>query len=78
MIADGKISTEKVRRELYAAAGGFGFGDAETEEAHEEYSVLDKAHRLQLRDDVLAQAGITSNRVKVEVVDGKVVISKEV
>lgn len=78
MIADGKISTEKVRRELYAATGGFGFGDAETEEAHEEYSVLDKAHRLQLREDVLAQAGITSNRVKVEVVDGKVVISKEV
>lgn len=78
MIADGKISTEKVRRELYAdAAGGFGFGEAETEEAHEEYSVLDKAHRLQLRDDVLAQAGINSNRVKVEVVDGKVVISKE-
>lgn len=78
MIADGKISTEKVRRELYAAAGGFGFCDAETEEAHEEYSVLDKAHRLQLRDDVLAQAGINSNRVKVEVVDGKVVISKEI
>lgn len=78
MIADGKISTEKVRRALYEnAKGSFGFGGEEAKEAHEEFSVLDKAHRLQLRDDVLAQAGITSNRVKVEVVDGKVVISKE-
>lgn len=77
MIADGKISTEKVRRELYAdAADRFGFGEEEKEK-HEEFSVLDKAHRLQLRDDVLAQAGITSNRVKVEVLDGKVIISKE-
>lgn len=79
MIADGKISTEKVRRELYDRVGaGFGFdGTEEAGERHEEFSVLDKAHRLQLRDDVLAQAGITSNRVKVEVVDGKVIISRE-
>lgn len=78
MIADGKISTEKVRRELYEKSeGGFATADGEDEETHEEFSVLDKAHRLQLSDDVLAQAGITSNRVKVEVLDGKVVISKE-
>ena len=78
MIADGKISTEKVRRELYEKSeGGFASVGGEDEETHEEFSVLDKAHRLQLRDDVLAQAGITSNRVKVEVIDGKVVISKE-
>lgn len=77
MIADGKISTEKVRRELYGNAdGNFNFG-GESEESHEEFSVLDKAHRLQLGDNVLAQAGITSNRVRVEVVDGKVIISKE-
>ncbi|MCM1308984.1 MAG: ABC transporter ATP-binding protein, partial [Butyrivibrio sp.] len=78
MIADGKISTEKVRRELYEKSeGSFAPVSGEDEETHEEFSVLDKAHRLQLRDEVLAQAGITSNRVKVEVVDGKVVISKE-
>lgn len=78
MIADGKISTEKVRRELYGKSGdGFAFAGVGEEDTHEEFSVLDKAHRLQLRDEVLAQAGITSNRVKVEVIDGKVVISKE-
>ncbi len=44
---------------------------------HEEYSVLDKAGRLQLNDEMLEAAGIDGNRVKVEIVDGKVVISKE-
>lgn len=41
------------------------------------YSVLDKAHRVQLTDDVLEQAGITTNKVRIAVEDGKVVISAE-
>ena len=46
-------------------------------ESHEEYSVLDKAHRVQLNEDVLAMAGIDSNKVRIDVKDGKIVISKE-
>ena len=43
--------------------------------AHEEYSVLDKAGRLKLSDEIREQTGLNSSRVKIEVVDGKVVIS---
>lgn len=78
MISDGKISTEKIMKENYKnkikdlSSEGF-----VTEESHEEYSVLDKARRVQLTEEMLAAAGIESNKVRIEVVDGKVVISKE-
>jgi hypothetical protein len=45
-------------------------------ESHEEYSVMDKAHRVQLSEEFLEMAGIDSNKVKVEVKDGKIIISK--
>lgn len=91
MIADGKISTEKIRRTKYGEEGIVhtegnlteAFFDGQDEEnndaagTHEEYSVLDKAHRVQLTDEVLAAAGINTNKVRIEVVDGKVIISKE-
>lgn len=76
MISDGKISTEKIRREMYSHSADSRFFDGEQEEnSQEEYSVLDKAHRVQLSGEILEKAGIDSNKVKVEVVDGKVVIS---
>ena len=82
LISDGKISTEKIRKEptrdilKQAQEADFRKIDIGDEQMHEEYSVLDKAHRLQLREEVLEAAGIESNKVKVEVVDGKVVISR--
>lgn len=81
MISDGKISTEKIRRE--GAGKGMdlssvgGFTNVTAEDAHEEYSVLDKAHRVQLTDEMLEKAGIDTNKVKIEVIDGKVVISRQ-
>lgn len=78
MIADGKISTEKIRKELYQNRADHPFSDGDLkEDIHEEYSVLDKAHRVQLSDEVLYQAGINSNKVKIEVIDKKVVISPQ-
>lgn len=81
LISDGKISTEKIRKksagELRAKVRKLDLRNMDDEETtHDEYSVLDKAHRLQLSEEVLEQAGIASDRVKVEVIDGKVVISK--
>lgn len=78
MISDGKISTEKIMKEEYRKK----LNEMTTEhlaqvESHEEYSVLDKAHRVQLNEDVLAMAGIDSNKVRIDVKDGKIVISKE-
>lgn len=41
-----------------------------------EYTVLDKAHRIKLTDEMLEAAGIESNKVRVDVHDGRLVISR--
>lgn len=69
MISDGKISTEKIRKEA-----GFTWNEG-AEDTHEEYVVMDKAHRLQLSEEVLEMAGIDTNRVCVAVEEGRVIIS---
>lgn len=71
MISDGKVSTEKIKRKTVMA----GFG--EEEESHEEFAVMDRANRLQLKEEFLDAAGINSNKVKVEVENGKIVISRK-
>ena len=77
MISDGKISTEKVmkaqiREQIDSVA------DMEIDDnSHEEYSIMDKAHRVQLSEDMLRAAGISSNKVKISIVDGKIQISGE-
>jgi ABC-type lipoprotein export system ATPase subunit len=76
MISDGRVTTEKVMKEKYRekieSMNEEGF---DMSSAHEEYSVLDKAGRLKLSDEIREQTGLNSSRVKIEVVDGKVVIS---
>lgn len=77
MISDGRVTTEKIMKEKYreniSAMNEEGF---DMSSAHEEFSVVDKAGRLKLSDEIREQTGLDSSRVKVEVVDGKVVISK--
>lgn len=78
MIADGKISTEKIMKEAYRQR----INDMESDsfladDSHEEYSVLDKAHRVQISEDMLEAAGIDTNKVKIQVVDNQVIITKE-
>ena len=67
MIADGKISTEKIMKAEYRSQ----LDSLTTEnlaevESHEEYSVLDKARRVQLSEESLKLAGIDSNKVRVD------------
>ncbi len=76
-ICDGKISTEKIRRDAVQNHGFPVCFKQDMEASHVEYSVLDKARRLQLTESVLEQAGITSNKVRVEVADKKVIISQK-
>ncbi len=71
MISDGKISTEKIRKDR-----DYTWNDGE-KYAQEEYAILDRAHRLQLSEEVLEQAGISSNKVSIAVEDGKVVITSQ-
>lgn len=70
LISDGKISTEKIRKDIVS----WNDGESNTQE---EYVILDRAHRLQLSEEVLEQAGISSNKVSVAVEDGKVVITPQ-
>ncbi len=72
-ISDGKISTEKLRRIPLSFTDLAGL--APLKEQQEEYVVLDRARRLQLSEAVLEKAGIRSRMVKVEVEEGKVMIT---
>ena len=77
MVSDGKISTEKIMKEEYRRNLDELTTDNLAEvESHEEYSIMDKAHRVQLSEDFLEMAGIDTNKVRVEVKDGKIIISK--
>ena len=76
MISDGKISTEKIMKADYREKmNSLESGSFSGSDSHEEYSVLDKAHRVQISEDILESAGIDSNKVKIQVIDGKVVIT---
>lgn len=53
-------------------------GKISTEKVEEEsYSVMDKANRVQLDKEMLQAAGIDSNKVKVTVEDGRIIITKK-
>ena len=77
MISDGKISTEKIMKAQYREKIDSMESLELDEDAHEEFSVLDKAHRVQLNEDMLEAAGIDTNKVKITVEDGKVIITAE-
>lgn len=71
LISDGKISTEKIRKNVACA-----WNEGE-ENAQEEYVILDRAHRLQLSEEILEKVGISTNKVCVVVEDGKVIITPQ-
>ncbi len=63
-----------------AAQAGLGAGtgvSSDENDSHEEFSILDKAGRVRLSAEMREAVGIDSNRVKIDIVDGKIVISKE-
>lgn len=71
-IRDGKTSSEMIVKENYVdrldSISAF-------EEAHDEFAVLDKAGRVQLPKELLEQMEISGNKVRLEYVDGKIIIS---
>ena len=66
--------SEKVDRSVQISDGKI--SREREQEVQEEFVVMDRAHRLQLGEELLKEAGIDSNRVKVGVVDGRIVITK--
>lgn len=75
MISDGKISTEKIMKAQFREQIDNMENFEADEDSHEEYSVMDKAHRIQLSDDMLTAAGISGNKVVISLEDGKIVIT---
>lgn len=75
-IRDGKISSERVLKEGYQDRVRESGIDWFAEESQDEYAVLDRAHRVQLPQELLAELGITDNKVKISSKNGEIIISK--
>lgn len=81
MIRDGKISSERVMKQDYVERlrnlDHRGLESIDTEAAtQEEFAILDRAGRVQLTKDLLEQAGIEGNRVRLEVEEGRIIITQ--
>ena len=72
-IRDGKTSAERIAKGDYAARldeiSGF------VQETHDEYALLDRAGRLQLPREMLDALQLTGNRVRVEMENGRIVLT---
>lgn len=75
-IRDGKISSERVLKEGYRERVRESGIDWLAEESQDEYAVLDRAHRVQIPQELLAEMGITDNKVKISSKNGEIIISK--
>lgn len=80
MIRDGKISSERVMKLDYVERlkhlDEKGLESMGNEDTQEEFAILDRSGRVQLTKDLLEKAGIEGNRVKLEVEDGKIIITQ--
>jgi len=76
-IRDGQTSSEMLRKRSYAEdmASQKGFEQPE-EQTHEELAVLDRAGRVQIPREYLDAMNVSSKqRIKIDMVDGKVVLT---
>ena len=74
-IRDGKISSERILKEKYADRLKEITVDWRNEETQEEYVIVDKAGRIQIPREILEHMKLKDNKVKLEYLDGKVVVS---
>lgn len=75
-IRDGKISSERVLKEAYADRLKETNIDWRKEETQEEYAIMDRAGRVQIPADLLDALELKGNKVKIEMQNGKVIISR--
>ena len=75
-IRDGKISSERVLKESYLDRVRESNIDWSFEETQDEYTVLDRAHRIQIPPEMLKELNLEENRVRMRLSDGKIIISK--
>lgn len=75
-IRDGKISSERVLKEGYADRVKESGIDWRAEETQDEYAVLDRAHRVQLPQELVEELKLDTNKVKISSKNGEIIISK--
>ena len=75
-IRDGKTSSERVMRSEYKKRLEDISIDWQEEQVQEEFVVLDRAGRIQIPAELLQEMGLEGHKVKLEMVDGKIVIEK--
>ncbi len=79
-IRDGKISSERIMRRSYRERmqeiGGFAQENGQDEAPQDEFSVLDRAGRLQIPKELLERLNVQDSRVRVEYRDGRIVIEQ--
>ena len=74
-IRNGKFSSERILKEQYSLEGATAI-NWQDEETQEEYAIIDRAGRIQIPKDMLTEAGIVDNKLKMEVKDGKIILEK--
>ena len=76
-ISDGKISREKLRTREKPVDAGWQKAAFKAEPPQVEYGVLDRAHRLQLDEEMLKQAGIDTNKVCITAEEGRIILTPQ-
>lgn len=75
-IRDGKISSERILKEAYADRVKETNIDWRAEDTQNEYAILDKAHRLQIPQELIDSLDLSDNKVMITSRDGEIVIKK--
>ena len=75
-IRDGKTSSERIMKSDYKERLESLDINWKEEETQEEFAVLDRAGRVQIPSELLEEMGMEGNKVKLELVNGKIVIKK--
>lgn len=75
-IRDGKTSSERIMKNDYREKMEAMDINWREEETQEEYAVLDRAGRVQIPSELLKEMGMSGNKVRLELVNGKIVIEK--
>lgn len=74
-IRDGKLSSERVMKQSYRDRLSEISAFTEESEVQDEFTVLDRAGRLQIPREYLEQLQLQGNKVRVEYKDGKIIIA---
>lgn len=75
-IRDGKFSSERILKEHYSLNLAESTVNWQEEETQEEFAIIDRAGRVQIPRQLLDEAGVEGNKLRMELKDGNIVLEK--